>query len=90
MMQKIKKLQIAAEQAGVDLEILTYQDVMREYVDGEDIQSAEAFCGYDLENNDILYWLVTNEPYFFVGRQGEDISDIQLENALMYLSVMHR
>ena len=89
-MQKIKKLQIAAEQAGVDLEILTYQDVMREYVDGEDIQSAEAFCGYDLEKNDILYWLVTDEPYFFVGRQGEDISDIQLENALMYLSVMHR
>lgn len=78
-----EKLEKYCEEHEVELEILTYDDVM-DNCDGDDICSAEDFTGYDMDESDLAYWLV-DYTYFIIVNRESDITDRELEDVISFL-----
>ena len=75
------------EEKSIDLEILTYKEIVEGYVCGTGINTVEDFCGYDMAEDDIAYWIVDTEPYFAFTKENEDISNEEIERILLFLDI---
>lgn len=72
-----------AEEKYHDLEILTYEEIVQNYVCGEGLNSIEDFCGYDMDEDEVAFWVPDMEPLFRFAKKDEDISDDDANDILM-------
>ena len=72
---------------GIDLDILSYQEIVEDYVCGLGLETVEDFCGHDMSEDETAYWIVDSEPYFAFVKNGEDISNDEVERILLYIDI---
>lgn len=74
----------------LDLEVLSYNDIIDgNYVDAEELDF-EDFCGCEMSEDETCFWIVTSEPYFTFVKNDEDLDDRQISNILLYLSTTYQ
>lgn len=85
-MSNRKRIENICRKHDIELEILRYEEALA-YVGDPGIDTIEDFCGIDLQQDEILYWINEDEPLFWCTKENEDIADYQMDSILAYLDL---
>ena len=80
--EQIKKI---CDRLGVDCEVLTREEILDNYVGDIGIETVEDWCGWDLEDDEVVYWICSDDSLFEVTKKDEDLSDEQVNEILMFI-----
>ena len=75
-----KALEKYCKEEDIDLDVLTYQEIVNDYVSpgSGDIETVEDFTGEEMDVNAVAYWCVDYESFFFVDKD-EDFSEEEID-----------
>jgi len=80
-----EKLECYCRDNSIELKILTYDEIVKDYVGDVGIDTVEDFTGWEMDQGDLAYWIVGSEPYFIIVNKDSDISSEEFNRALLFL-----
>ena len=73
------------DKLGVDCEVLTREEILDNYVGYIGIDTVEDWCGRNIRDDEVVYWICSGESLFEVTKKDEELSDEQVNEILLFI-----